>query len=598
MESKNWPHIADNANKNCIDLVKCQPKSETINTNKVSEQMPALNSTEPKQRVIKQIVSLDSKKLKALGIESNILSALTKFNGKEKRANKKKPTMPIKNAKPSTATSISTTTVCTAIEISEEKPSTSAAMSPVKNVIPSLNILTPNKVPDTSSSKKIQVLSNVLLCENKLDLKSFSPIAPPSPVKTKHISYMSPVSRPSQIKRNHLDNLSADQTSTPIAVQPENVTASINEKAFEPPELIKNSPESPAKLIKKSASKSSQNLLSHKLEKKSPDRSTVKSPHTFETDDQVSEIDALKGFSLPELKCSRDQFKYLQNEVRPKPSTNPNSLEIEHDDGIQDNISPNVEPDKKESLYESTDLSNSFATTDTISSDSDSESSDLDELIKEAKLTIAKERVTMDTDEADESFEPPVISKKLRIVEKKFVDMLTEQLDKDRVRMIDEFLDTTINSFRIEDDSPSDSDSDDERTDLHMDVDVDVDIDKEKNYSVPKEPSTNENDKMVLSNIGSNSTEEIEESEPQTDVVVKPLSELRKRKISIAKSEINTKRKKSISINEDGPLVQMQEAITNVDVSVDDTKMSPLKESLETVQGKWIFFLILKYLES
>lgn len=33
------------------------------------------------KRVIKHIVALDPKKLKALGIESNILSAMNKFNG-------------------------------------------------------------------------------------------------------------------------------------------------------------------------------------------------------------------------------------------------------------------------------------------------------------------------------------------------------------------------------------------------------------------------------------------------------------------------------------------------------------------------------------
>lgn len=43
------------------------------------------NTPEPKinaqKRVIKQIVSIDSKKLKELGIESNIISAMTKFSG-------------------------------------------------------------------------------------------------------------------------------------------------------------------------------------------------------------------------------------------------------------------------------------------------------------------------------------------------------------------------------------------------------------------------------------------------------------------------------------------------------------------------------------
>lgn len=39
---------------------------------------PKINA---QKRVIKQIVSIDSKKLKELGIESNILSAMNKFSG-------------------------------------------------------------------------------------------------------------------------------------------------------------------------------------------------------------------------------------------------------------------------------------------------------------------------------------------------------------------------------------------------------------------------------------------------------------------------------------------------------------------------------------
>lgn len=40
------------------------------------------NAIIPQKRVIKQIVSIDSKKCKELGIESNILSAMSKLNGK------------------------------------------------------------------------------------------------------------------------------------------------------------------------------------------------------------------------------------------------------------------------------------------------------------------------------------------------------------------------------------------------------------------------------------------------------------------------------------------------------------------------------------
>lgn len=43
---------------------------------------PAGTNALPQKRVINKISTIDSKKFKELGIESNILSAMTKFSGK------------------------------------------------------------------------------------------------------------------------------------------------------------------------------------------------------------------------------------------------------------------------------------------------------------------------------------------------------------------------------------------------------------------------------------------------------------------------------------------------------------------------------------
>lgn len=585
MDSKGGTQ-SNNGVKNPDDLAKLSSKSKINDANTPSKQIPASNLAEPKQRVIKQIVSLDAKKLKALGIESNILSALTKFNGKDKAPIKTKPT--VKNTQPTTSTTTTT-------ELSLQKSTITAAISSEK------------KPDETSPAKKIQVLSDVLLCENKLDLNIFPVIASSS---TPVISYVSQVSRPSQIKHPDADKMPSNQVSSPIVVHEESVKLShVEEKEaldkIKSPELpVKSSEKSPIKSILvqklspvKSPVKSSpiKSPVNSTLAAKKLGKLSVKLPSN-ETSSQTSVVDSLKGFSLRELKNSQNQFENLQNEVHLKLST----VKIERDKETE-NVEENL---KTESTNEiSTEQSNTFTTSETVSSDQSSDSeSDLNELILEAQITIENEREQdEDTDETTESPEPKIPPKKPRLVQKKFLDMLTEHVDKDR--LIDEFLASTNNSFRTGYDSPSDSESSDDHVDAEVIVDMNIDseptvqVNNSETDCVGSEEATEEDNVEASSKITSTDNDKLMEepihkavradknvsaTEPVKSETIKvaespPQPESRKRKTS-TKSEISSKQKKSKSINNyesESTAVQTQKIPTD---AVDELKtVSTLK---------------------
>lgn len=465
-------------------------KSTANDKNALSKQMPRSNAAEPKQRVIKQIVSLDSKKLKALGIESNILSALTKFNGKDKSIGRKTVSV-VKHAEPSTSS----------IESPVQKSTINRLLSPAKQIL-ATPIVPVNKTEDAVSPKKIQVLSNVLLSKNKLDLTSFTAIASSPPENSKHISCVSKVPRPSQIKSlkpiQRVDQVPFSKASTSIVIPMKNVQ--------QQSAAVKIQQQQPIKLPRKSLAQSIDIQMAEKHDeklpesyKKSPIKIVHKSPFESETKltvkseietisgAKITEVEALKGFSVPEIKCSQDQFDTLQSGIHHKPTDISSVLhehrvdiKAEHND-IDEIIENNPEEmivevleiveqcDQKPQLQmqdvmcsniseQNDDLSDSSTTSEIIlsnTSSSDSES-DLDELIMEAKMTIENER------NAARSESPGTLSvtKKPRLVQKKFLDQLADHIDKDR--LIDEFLDSTINSFQTNCDSLSDSSDDDE----------------------------------------------------------------------------------------------------------------------------------------
>lgn len=567
----------NNGVKNHDDLAKLSPKSKTNDAKSASKQTPASNSADPKQRVIKQIVSLDAKKLKALGIESNILSALTKFNGKDKASIKIKSAVTVKNVEPSTQT----------IESTTQKPTISAAISPVKPTIALTGTSLQKQSDETSPSKKIQVLSNVLLYDNKLDLNSFPVIASSSaPVSSRHISYGLTVPRPSQVKRIDIDKVPLSQVGSSIAV---------HRKSIESPNVEVKTVSSPVKHPLKSPSPV-----------KRPPKSPVKPPDS-ETRPQTSEVETLKGFSLPELKCSQDQFVHFQNEVIPSTSIISTIKVEQYNDTENFDELPKIESTNESSA----ELSNTFTTTsETISSVecSDSES-DLDELIVEAQLTIQNERKIDDPDNTEVSPELKITHKKPRLVQKNLLVKLTEQVDNDR--LIRDFLDSTINSFnRTGCDSPSDSDSSsDERVqidefenDCEKSEQIKVENNVEAfdgNISITDVPYEDFGMREGIHKDSLNKSDDKDTSPTELDnenisvkdsvkyeaigVIKSPAVESRKRKTT-TKSEINPKRKKLKSINEDiidSAPVQTQETTTK---AVNESKM--IETPLKVIKGK------------
>lgn len=414
-----------------------QPNT-SINIKSESKQMSSSNSNEPK-RVIKQIVSLDSKKLKALGIESNILSALTKFNGNEKSVTTNKPSLAVKCVQPSTPTS---TKSLRSVETVVQQPqfNSTASISSVRKIVTA-----PSKSPETPPTKRIHVLSNVLLDKNKLDLKEFTAIASSTPINNTNIPYVRQVPKTDQTKSH--PKIECDQIQQPTTTELSNLSA-ISDSVTE----------------------------SMKVEEPTPLN--------------TQELDDLKGFSIDDLKYAQNQFELIQNELKSNQmqiqiQSIDNECEVqeqnqkrEHKLCSKSHIDVNKTETKTDSKCESktesdtlNDSTNSTtnATPDTILSSSDSPSdseSDLDYLIKEAQLTIANEL----NDNVECNTETIVTTKKPRLVQKELLDLLAEHVDKDR--LIDDFLDSTINSFKTPCDLPSECNSSSDENDNKDSVDV------------------------------------------------------------------------------------------------------------------------------
>lgn len=571
MDSKQYSQ-PNNGVDSGAGLKKSQSKN-TNNANSDSKQMSSTNSTEPK-RIIKQIVSLDSKKLKALGLESNILSALTKFNGTEKLVVQRKPTETVKNVPPPSTSSVVVKRVST--ECPVQKPPLPTPHSPVKPIIAIQNI-SPSKCKSPESTKKIHVLSNVLLNENKLDLKEFTAIASSTPVNRSNLSYVSQVPRPSQIKlvrRIEVDAVSASQTVSSPSV------------------VVKNDPEP---------------IKTHKSPIKLPESHPPSSP---------TKADTLKGFSQLDLKCSLNQFEHLQNEIHLPTPTSGQVVPDAHDivslrnkSEDESNEAPSsdtnidseanimkIENDtdqraETETLNETSfqsSLSSTFTTSDTVSSSESSseEESDLEELIREAKLIIENEQ-SDDLDVIEE--ELPTVIKKPRLIKKELLDLLAEHVDKDR--LIDDFLDSTINSFRTECVSPSDSDSSVENT------------------CNATEEDRNESTGSITSDESQINTTFIDAVEDcVSNVIVKESDESsakvpksRKRKISDKQEpeqlpKVFAKRKNLQSISKvksDNNLLETQQSTTNPSstVKIEKTEPSP-EQPTEISQGRRLSFEI------
>lgn len=152
MGSKNIRNELTNVGQS-RDLTEKWP-NEAGNIQNISDAMPS--SSESKPREIRQIIPLDMKKLKDLGIESNILSALNKFNAKEKfsvEASVEEATVPA--ADNSTNSSSDQSTIS-----SKERHSRFAANK--------VQILSDIRLGNNKIMLANQLLSNAALCANSI----------------------------------------------------------------------------------------------------------------------------------------------------------------------------------------------------------------------------------------------------------------------------------------------------------------------------------------------------------------------------------------------------------------------------------------------
>lgn len=343
-----------------------------IATNNRNKHITSTHRNESKQREIKQIVPLNAQKLKDLGIESNILSALTKFNGKNKKAILTE-SVAVDNL-PSTSKQF------------DSVASSQLTSSTTDNIVLIPEKTTPNTRTESSSVKKIQVLSDYLLSDNKiLDLKYLKTVAESKTITNVIIP----------VERNEITLKSCDEEQQSNDSDKDTVIA-IEQKAIE--------------------QKVDQNSVA---------------VDNIVVSDEIS--DRFLGFSSSEWMASLNHLDLQRNESLP--ATNVHS---------EDDSKEHIEPANDEDLNSSnSDTSFSDAISDDSlqlsQEDSVTESeSDIEDLIEQARLTI-------ENDEKCNNEKPLAKVKRPRILDKELIDLLAEHVDKNKI--IDEFLELTKNSF-------------------------------------------------------------------------------------------------------------------------------------------------------
>lgn len=411
---------------------KLQYANKTSRPNQVaytqsdSKQTP--NTTNSNDRKIKQIVPLDSKKIKTLGIEQTILSALNKFNGKDRCLAKAKSSKSAQQHHPSKSSSSSSLASLMVKRPQIEAPvplHISSSIAKIASVPASVPSVASRNSPETPSTKKIHVLSNVLLNDNKLSLRDFTAIASSTPVNNTNVAYVSQVPNHGEL---------------PIKCEA---------LKFEDGTFASNTAEEPTELITAVDYDESMIEIETNIDDEDEDIKEIEIVEEQMENNvgrplqqQSSVVDSLRGFSSTDLKSSRNKCEQMQYEISSKPT-----MSRTHSD------------------------SGSCRTLDTISEAAEScevasdNESDLEELEREAQRIIELNELESESAAADQQS---------RLVEHEdSIDSCDEHTDKER--LIDEFLDSTINSFHIpfaaetndSEDTSSDSDSED---DVHFDT--------------------------------------------------------------------------------------------------------------------------------
>lgn len=501
MDPTNNANKLQNVNKTTIrsGQVNIYTKSDSKQTNPST---PNAND-----RKIKQIVPLDSKKIKTLGIEETILSALTKFNGKERSLSKAKP---LKYAQqpskptllPASLTSLLVKRPRTGLPVQAPHiPSKPATIASVQS-----NVAAPvvgRKSPETPSTKKIHVLSNVLLNEHKLSLKDFSAIASPTPVSSANVSYVSQVANhgesPVPVKCEVVKFEGDPFTSNTETTEPpiEYITDDhIGDTIIEIPMNVDGGEEINDIQI---------------VEEQTENKGVLRS-----LQNQSSELDSLRGFSSNDLKSSQNKCEYFQSEISAKPMASRTcsaTMEMKDEQDIE------------------SDAHSEAAILCESSSDNES---DLEELKREAQRII-------------ELSECEPVTEAIRRTECVQTDSDGEHSDEER--LIDAFLDSTISSFHIPFDARTDH-SDDSSSDSSSDHDDDMFDTADNECNAFDDDDEPENQSIEVTEISIVKEECIEDQ--AADCSEMKQSKSPKRKIDDGSENCagTTKRKKANTISE------------------------------------------------
>lgn len=457
-----------------------------------SKQTP--NTTNSNDRKIKQIVPLDSKKIKTLGIEQTILSALTKFNGKDRSLAKAKPSKSAQHpSSKSSSSSLSASLSSLLVKRPQIESPVPLHISTSITKIASVPLVASSKSPETPSTKKIHVLSNVLLNEHKLSLKDFTAIASSTPVNSTNVSYVSQVP-------NH------GELPVPVkceAVKFEDDGTFASNTIDETTELI-TADDYDESMIEIETNIEDEDFKEIEIVEEQIENNAVRSLQK-----QSSEIDSLKGFSSNDLRSSRNKCQYLQNEI-----SSQSAMSSTH----------------SESGSEAAELCE-------ISSDNES---DLEELEREAQRIIELNELESDAVTAVDQ-QSPILENEDSI------DSISEHIDKER--LIDEFLDSTINSFHIPFAADTNDDSEDTSSDSSSEHDVHFDTNDHNEYDDLDEDE--QGSQMIeITEIDLVKEERVEEQQLHDHETNPPMSQKRK---SSDRSENNfgqTKRKKSNTISD------------------------------------------------
>lgn len=367
-------------------------RKSTVNNRRQTE--PISSPSESIQKEIKQIIPLDLKKLKDLGIESNILTALNKFNAKERA-------IPFSATKPGSGGVASTSKQVNRIPTPTQSQRLHTPIIQSASPAQSIQLHKPSSCTDTSANK-VQILSDIRLANNEL-----------------------------------LFTKKKIQSATSL-------TSNIDSHVIEAPT---NAPD-------KNGDISNESSISDEMEEF----------YGFNTSDYIVLGEEAMHLDAVSRRDALDEKRVAPSLCKQNPSLFIAHNQYEFNGDICKSVL-STENKSHSEAEESTDLlehlgSASGKAIDAVNeSDENVNESDLEDLIEQARFTM---------EHANRLETPPIVYSETDSFSQDSIDSASEASDIDNDRFIENFLELTKNSFRIENvDDSDDSDENEAPDDIH-----------------------------------------------------------------------------------------------------------------------------------